>query len=163
VLNIARIAACTCAAGTQLNTWGENPAAQEGAAALVDAAEAAGQAAVGQGYLVGGIALPPLMHTRGATVGGQAPWARRRRAEVELHEPALQRPRAGQLNVGEALSWEVLGQDDADELGAPVGVVTAQRLRLEEDGVVGQAKRGRGGAMVSGSGHAAVAETRLAE
>lgn len=65
--------------------------------------------------------------------------------------------------MGEALGWEMLGQDDADDVGAPVGVVPAQRLCLEEDGVVGQAKRGGIRAMVSGGGHDAVIETRLAE
>ena len=103
------------------------------------------------------------MHTVGAAVDGQTPLATRRRAEVELDEPALQGPRAGQLKVGETLSGKMLGQDDADKLGAPVGMVTTQRLRLKEDRIVSQALRGWSRAMVSGSGHAVVVQTSLAE
>jgi hypothetical protein len=67
------------------------------------------------------------------------------------------------LNVGEALSGKMLGKDNADKFGAPVGMVTTQRLRLKEDGIVSQAKRDGIRAMVSGSGHGVVVETRLAE
>jgi hypothetical protein len=153
--------ACTDTGWTQLNTRGENAAAQEGTATLIDAAETTGQTAISQGDLVGGIALPALMHIDGATVTGQASSARQCWAEVELGEPALQGPRAGQLNVGELFSGKMLGEDDADKFNAPVRMVSTQGLSLKENGIVGQALPGGRWATVSSSGHGVVVAASL--
>jgi hypothetical protein len=134
-----------------LNTRGENSAAQEGAATLVDAAEATGEAAVGQADLVGGVALPGLVDGGGAAVDGQVPPAGRGAAEVDLGEPALEGPGGRQRDSG-----EVLGEDDADEFGSPFGVLAAEGLGPEEDGVGGEPPRGDRGAMVGGGRHGVV-------
>jgi hypothetical protein len=66
-------------------------------------------------------------------VSGQTAWTGPR-TQLQLHEPATQGARRGEWDVG-----EMLGEDDTDQVGAPVGVFPTQRLRLQEDGIVRQA------------------------
>jgi hypothetical protein len=103
------------------------------------------------------------MHRGGATVNGQTLSARRRGWEIELDEPAPQGPCGWQLKVGEIDTGKMLGEDNADKVRAPVGMVAAESLRLKEDGVIGQTHRGGIRAVVSSSGYAVVVEVSLAE
>jgi hypothetical protein len=98
--------------------------------------------------LIGRIALPGLMHGGGATVDGQGSSAGQGGAEIDLDEPALEGPGGGQCGYG-----EMLGEDDANEFGAPVGMLATESLGLKKDGILGEASGGWIGATVGGGGH----------
>jgi hypothetical protein len=55
----------------------------------------------------------------------------------------------------------VFGQNDADHLGPPVGMVTSQSLSLKENGIFGKALAGGRGLVVSGDRHGVVVEPCL--
>jgi hypothetical protein len=118
------------AGGTWFHTEGGNDRPQDGPGALIDAAQPAHQLAAGQPQLVRGIDLPDGMHGRGprrrvrarAPAGGGA-------AQAGLAQPAAQAAGRGQLGLG-----EVPAEDQADQLGPPVGVLLAQRLGLQQQG-----------------------------
>jgi hypothetical protein len=58
---------------------------------------------------------------------------------------------------------EMLDEDDADHLGAPVGMVTAKGLCLKENKIGGVGNRSGSRTMVGRSGDGAVVEVALAE
>jgi len=125
-----------------LKTEGKNGRLQDGAGALRDQAEPADQAAVGQGHLVGGVALPGGMHLVGATVGGRRP-PRAGGGQAGQSEPA-----ADGLHRGEGGAGVVFAQDDADKAGPPARVLLAEGAGLGD-----QVGRGaRPGAVVIGGG-----------
>lgn len=86
---------------------------------LVADAQPTDQLAAGQGHLVGGIDLPDVVRGAGA---GPAPRATGRgRLQAGAGEPALEGAHVRQGGAGEAA-----GEVDAQEAGAPAGVLLAQ-------------------------------------
>ena len=57
----------------------------------------------------------------------------------------------------------MLGEEDANEFGTPLGMIATEGLSLEEDGILDKASRGRLGTMVSGRGHGSVIAASLKE
>jgi hypothetical protein len=85
--------------------------------------------AAGQGHLVGGIDLPDRMHGRGAPqrFALEAPTGAGT-AQAGLAQPTAQAATGRQGGTG-----EVLGQDQANQFGAPVRMLLAQGLGLQDD------------------------------
>jgi hypothetical protein len=79
--------------------------------------------------LVGGVRLPDRMHGRGP-LGAvpEGPAAGGSAAQPRLAQPAAQAASGGQGGVG-----EMLGQDQANQFGSPVGVLLAEGLGLQEE------------------------------
>jgi hypothetical protein len=130
-----RSSACTAAGGTPAQrAWGENFGPQGGAGALVDDPQPADALPGLEPDQLGGVHLPDLVRLAGPLgVGGRAA-AGGRRAEAGLVEPALQGAHGGQVGAGVAAA-----EEDADEAGAPAGVVAA-----EGEGLVPELAGGRG-------------------
>jgi len=131
-----RSSAWTAPAGTRLKwPWGENPAVQHGAGALVDDPEPGDPGAAGQPLLVGGVDLPDVVRPGGPGPGGAGPPPGGRRGQAVAAEPALDRPLRGE--PGRRAGPRQL---DADPPGAPAGVEAA-----EVEGGLPQRRVGRPG------------------
>lgn len=106
--------------------------------------------AVGQGHLVGGVALPGGMHLLGTAVGGRRP-PPGGGGQAGLSEPAANRLRRGERGAG-----VVFAQDDADKAGPPAGVLLAEGAGLGDQ--VGRGARAGAVAIGGGASLAGLAE-----
>jgi hypothetical protein len=125
---------------------GENGGQKDRPAAFIDDAQPADALAVAQADALGGIGLPNRVGLRGTTaamLGGRSPPAGGA-AQAGRAKPALQRApgRHGAPAVAPA-------QEDADEAGAPGGVLAAEFKRRAAHGRVGGV-RGHSGTAVGG-------------